>query len=140
MRKTESILKTALPYLFGGAVFYFVWRKIFKRDDSIDVIEADARSARARYEFMSEDEKDEYADKVCTHLSNTLADRWFSSFRNNDDVIAIIKENSFCIVRIGKKFDRPYLLSLSDYLAYSLSSSDMHKIVDEVDMLVQAGY
>ncbi len=103
-------LEKALPYLLGGAflvLLYKLYRYFFTRD--VEGIEKEALSMKLRYSLLSEDKRKEYAKSVMSKIHNVLWSRFLSSFRNNDDVIALVKSNSFCLLDVGREHKKSIL-------------------------------
>lgn len=136
----DKMINTALPYFVGGAVLYVFYKRFFSRN--VNYIKEKIKTAEVQYLTMTDLEKEEYASKQVSILRDTLGSRLFSRFRNNDDIVEIVRGNRFCIKRMGNIWYNSkcfICLSLSDYLHYSLSDSDFIKIHEEIDILRESG-
>ncbi len=141
----DSMINNALPYFIGGALLFWAWRRYLFSFDEVKYVEEKSLKTSINWAVMTEDERDRYALSQADLIGDILGFRVFSSWRTNDDVVAIVKNNSFCIERIGKMFDRPFWSNpfrqrLSSFLTISLSSEDLIQITDELQLLRDVGY
>lgn len=136
----SSWVRMVLPYLFGGAILYFIYRKVFFRD-YLEKIKKKSSIAEVEYIGMSDVERKRYAKKISDLILDLLKFRFFSSWRDCSDVVELVTGNSFCIVDVGREFDEHWMFSpLSRYLTHSLGAEEIISISDELVLLRESGY
>lgn len=102
--KTNDLLKTVLPYLFGGAVLFVVWRKIFNNDVSERILN-NGVSVKSKFLLMSPKEKDVFFLKCARDLKEELLWSWGAFGFSNKSAVALL--NSYTeemLIGIGKVY------------------------------------
>lgn len=125
--------KKALPYLLGGAFVLWLFSK--RKTLAVREIEKNAQTSKVKYLTMSEVEKNAYCKSVSKDLRSEM-DWFFLPIFNNSRLVALVKNNHFCILRVADFYSKYWFFgSLSHELRIHLTRSDEAKISDILYML-----